>query len=60
MAAVLACGPGAVASHRTAGAIYRICAAPPEIHVSVPGDRKPRQRGVIVHRRARLEDQDVE
>lgn len=60
MAAVLACGPDAVLSHRSAGALYEIqrpTRGP--IHMSVPPGRKPRQPGVIVHRRSRLEPQDV-
>src|SRR4051794_41417651 len=55
-AAVLACGPGAAASHGTAAAIFRIWSRPPRrIHVSVRTGKHPRARGVVVHRREALE-----
>jgi very-short-patch-repair endonuclease len=50
MAAVLACGPGAVLSHRAAGRLWGITprsTAPPE--VSRPGDFRSR-RGIVAHR----------
>jgi very-short-patch-repair endonuclease len=60
MAAVLACGPDGVLSHGSAGALYEIQGLTRgPVHVSVPAGRKPRQPGVVVHRRARLEPQDV-
>jgi predicted transcriptional regulator of viral defense system len=37
MAAVLACGPGAVLSHRAAGALWGMVAAPRQADVTVPG-----------------------
>jgi hypothetical protein len=38
MAAVLACGSGAFASHRSAGHLLRVLAAPPALpEISVPG-----------------------
>jgi very-short-patch-repair endonuclease len=52
MAAVLACGPRAAASHETAAALWGI--RPPRagpVEVSVPGHSRPRPRGVVVHRR---------
>jgi very-short-patch-repair endonuclease len=55
MAAVLACGEGAVLSHRSAGALWRITSSPSLAHVTIPGDagRKPRQ-GIVIHRSATL------
>lgn len=52
MAAVLACGIGAVASCRTAGRLFVVdgVAAGPQVHVSVPVGRRPRHGGIIVHR----------
>jgi Transcriptional regulator, AbiEi antitoxin len=52
MAAVLACGKGAVLSHRSAGALWRMIASPPRpIDVSVPGRTGRRRRpGIRIHR----------
>lgn len=51
MAAVLACGQGAVLSHRSAAALWTIAPLPSVIEVTVPGDagRRPRD-GIRVHR----------
>jgi hypothetical protein len=51
MAAVLACGEGAVLSHRSAAALWTILPPPSLIDVMVPGTcgRKPRD-GISVHR----------
>ncbi|HVL04366.1 MAG TPA: hypothetical protein VM388_00110 [Acidimicrobiales bacterium] len=60
LAACLAAGGGAVASHRSAGALWRLRgveAAAPEI--IVPATRCPTLRGVLVHRTDRLDDIDV-
>lgn len=60
LAACLAAGSGAVASHRSAGVLWSLRgveAAAPEI--SVPGSRRPELRGVRVHRTNRLEPIDV-
>jgi very-short-patch-repair endonuclease len=59
MAAVLACGPGAVLSHGSAAALLGIGSEGVEIEVSVwPGwDR--RRPGIRVHRRRRLEPQAI-
>ncbi len=55
MAAVLACGPGAVLSHRSAAALWDIC---PErsrrIDISIPAGRRATRPGITVHRRATL------
>jgi len=53
MAAVLACGEGAVASHETAAELYGIrhrVTGP--IHVSVPSFSRKRVRGITTHRRS--------
>ena len=47
-AAVLACGPDAVLSHRSALALWGLARWPRAIHVAVPTDRRP--KGVNVHR----------
>lgn len=51
MAAVLACGKGAVASHGSAGHVLGVLRAPPrrpEVSVPTPGGR--RQQQIVVHR----------
>lgn len=62
MAAVLSCGPGAVLSHGSAAALWEIC-RPRErrgpVEISVPGRRRPRRPGIVVHRRPALTAQDV-
>src|SRR3954452_2924322 len=60
MAAVLACGNGAVLSHLSAAVLWGI--RPREgiqIEVSVPGRRTPRRPGIRIHRRAALIAKDV-
>jgi very-short-patch-repair endonuclease len=60
LAACLAAGNGAVASHRSAAALWGLRgaeAAAPEI--SVLGSRRPELRGVLVHRTDRLDRIDV-
>lgn len=53
LAAVLACGEGALLSHRSAAALWGIRAyADPPIHVTVPAGRAPRRPGIRVHRRS--------
>lgn len=54
MAAVLACGPDAVLSHVTAGALWGIRAArrDDQLHVSVPAHVARRVRGIGVYRRS--------
>lgn len=59
MAAVLACGPGALLSHQSAAELLRLRAwqgAP--IEVSVPAKQRRRPRGLRVHRRNRLTSLD--
>src|SRR4051794_24718959 len=50
LAAVLACGQGAVLSHASAGALHRIVSAPlSPVHVTVPKTNGSRtRRGIIV------------
>ena len=54
LAAVLAAGPGAVASHRSALALHRVQPAypnrPPRPCVAVPADRHPIITGATIHR----------
>lgn len=51
IAAVLACGPGAVISHETAADMWNIRpSASPRIHVTVPTTAGRRRPGIIVHR----------
>lgn len=59
MAAVLACGPAAVLSHRSAGALWSLTSttvAP--IAVSVPTGVRRRPAGITVHRRSHLRPED--
>jgi very-short-patch-repair endonuclease len=59
MAALLACGPGAVLSHRSAAAVWDLRqASTPIPDVSVPRSRE-RRPGVRMHRPRKLEPQDV-
>jgi very-short-patch-repair endonuclease len=51
MAAVLACGEGAVLSHRSAAQLFTLLPAAVEtVHVTVPFDRRPKHAGIAVHR----------
>jgi very-short-patch-repair endonuclease len=61
MAAVLACRDGAVASHRSAGALWGILPpSPGPIEITVPsyGGRR-KQRGIVVHRSMTLTASDT-
>ena len=58
IAALLAVGPGAVLSHQTAAAFWRIAAEPHEIHLSMPNAVRSRE-GITVHPNARLDPRDV-
>ncbi|MBM3668154.1 MAG: DUF559 domain-containing protein [Actinobacteria bacterium] len=60
LAAVLACGPGAVLSHLSAALCWGIVGGANlrrggPVHVTVPAGRRPRPSGVRVHRRAALD-----
>ena len=50
MAAVLACGPGALLSHRSAAALHGLVNGWGRIEVTVPGRNRRRHDGVLVHR----------
>jgi very-short-patch-repair endonuclease len=53
MAAVLACGPGALLSHWSAAALWGVLADRPEIiEATVPWRRGPERPGVTIHRRS--------
>ena len=57
MAAVLACGPGAVLSHRSAAELWRMLrgAASSPVHVTVGGDNgRRRHEGIALHRSSTL------
>jgi very-short-patch-repair endonuclease len=56
IAAVFASGPGALASHRAAGALHGLISSQ-RIEVTVPRSRKG-SRGITVHRSRRIGDED--
>ncbi len=60
-AALLACGAGAVVSHRSAGQVWELpVPRPPGVEVSVPGRAgRTGHRGVTVHRPVDLEAPDL-
>lgn len=55
-AAVLACGPNALLSHRSALALWGFARWPRAVHVAVPTDRRP--KGIRVHRTRSLIGRD--
>ena len=57
IAAVFACGPGAVLSHRSAGALWGLARWPREVDVTTRSKR--RRPGVRVHRSRTLEPRDI-
>ncbi|HEX3609222.1 MAG TPA: DUF559 domain-containing protein [Solirubrobacterales bacterium] len=59
MAAVLACGPDAMLSHRSAAALWGIGAESGEVEVTVRIASPRRRAGVRVYRRPTLADRDV-
>lgn len=61
MAAVLAIGEGAILSHQSAAALWKISpTSPPLIHVTVPRPSGRRQRkGIVVHRSTTLTPDDI-
>lgn len=60
LAAVLACGEGAVLSHRSAGAAWGLRpSSSPRIEVTVPRARPRRQRGIAVYGTRRLYGDEV-
>lgn len=60
LAAVLACGRGAVLSHESAAALWGIRPSTGRlVEVSVPSPRAPRPRAIRVHRRVTLREVDT-
>ena len=60
LAACMAAGAGAVASHRSAAVLWALRGAEaPAPEITVVGTRRPRLAGVLVHRTDRLDDIDV-
>lgn len=60
LAAVLACGPGAVLSHRSAAAVWELLpSAQTRLHVTVPGTSRRRRVGIRVDRTRDLPDDDI-
>jgi very-short-patch-repair endonuclease len=60
IAAVLACSPDAVLSHESAAALWRIRRERSnQIHVSVPTKTDHRHNGIVIHRRAGLDPNDM-
>jgi very-short-patch-repair endonuclease len=56
MAAVVACGDGAVLSHQSAAALWRITVSPSGLtHVTIPGDAgRKRRDAIVLHRSSTL------
>ncbi len=61
LAAVLACGEGAVLSHESAAALWRISPRSPAlVHVTVPSHNgRARRSGIRIHRTTTLESADT-
>lgn len=59
MAAVLACGSGAVLSHHSAAALWGIGPESEEIEVSIPSTAFRRRAGIRVYRRRSLHESDT-
>jgi very-short-patch-repair endonuclease len=59
MAAVLACGDGAILSHESAAGLWEIRNGERLIEVSLPAPFDRRPSGIRVHRRTRLRPEDV-
>jgi predicted transcriptional regulator of viral defense system len=60
LAAVLACGPGAVLSHRSAGALHELRAyGGSKIDVTVPTRAARKQPGITIHRSTTLASADI-
>jgi len=62
MAAVLACGPGAVVSHRSAAALWELLPHPgadAPVEITVPFQNRGRRPGIRVHRSSRLDPSEA-
>ena len=57
IAAVMACGPGALLSHRAAGEATGLLHSSPQFEVTVPRGRKPKP-GIVVHRSRLIHPED--
>jgi very-short-patch-repair endonuclease len=57
LAAVYACGPEALASHRAAGALWGVLRWPQRIEVTAPRGCKPK-KGMTVHRSRHIDPED--
>ena len=57
IAAVMACGPGALLSHRAAGEATGLLRSSPQFEVTVPRGRKPKP-GIVVHRSRLIHPED--
>jgi len=58
MAAVLACGRGALLSHRAAGALQALLSSSPPFDVTVPGGGARSRGGLVVHRSRQIGDEE--
>ena len=58
MAAMLACGRGALLSHRAAGALQALLPSSPRFDVTVEGGGARSRAGLAVHRSRRIDDED--
>ena len=59
LAACLAGGPGAVASHRAAAALWGLEGVEEKVEITLPGSRLPRMTGVLRHRTGSLPRADI-
>jgi len=60
MAAIIACGSGAVLSHSSAAALWRVGPEKPGlIELSLPSPSRRRRPGLLIHRRPSLRDCDT-
>jgi very-short-patch-repair endonuclease len=59
VAALLAAGPQAVLSHRSAGAVWRFATAPATVEVTVLGSARRSRPTLQIHRTASLDARDV-
>jgi len=58
IAATLACGPGALLSHRSAGALWDVCGRGRQVEVTVVGRAGRSRTQIRIHRAGRLDAED--